>query len=841
VSPPSVVDLAITPPPAAWRVGGKAAGLARLASLGLPVPRCFAITTGAFEEFCSHNRIDLSGDGPEVARTIEAGSWPERLRAEVEDALGRIPGEVVAVRSSAGCEDGLRFSLAGQFATFLSVPRAEVLDRVVRCWSSLFSGSARSYLARMPPGDRRMAVILQEQVRPAWSGVAFSLDPVSRSFDAMAVEWTTGPGADLVAGRVVPNRLALPRHDGILPGEIPSPLRPHLRTLRAHVARIEHAFALPVDVEWCATEDQLFLLQARPVTTVGGPGDVLWSNVNLAENFPAPLAPLAWSFLHRFYAEYIRAVLGLLGWRRREFEAVQHLLSTVTGIHRGRIHYDLTTWYRIVSYFPWSGTFTSFLDAYIGQEVPIRPPPDGRAPAVRRRNHGPLGRLRFLGNLAFALASAGRRLAALERRLEERRRAWRQALLEAADPRASDEVLESVIDLVAEGWSGPCAADLAVMILPGLLGELAERWCGRPRSEVLPTLLQGVEVKSEEPARMLWRLARSSLPGSAGGAGTGDYASWRSGLLEDDARLFEDFLHRFGARCYADCSLVSATFTERPDLAFELVRRFAGAPDPARPELRRASEAGREELLDALCRPLDPARARLLRQVHRWSLRAIQLREEGRLLQSQLFGEARLAIRRTGELLLRSQVLGSPEEIFDLTWEEVRALANGSYPYPECLPGLLAERRRSREAWADEPPPALFVMRAGETLGRDGRGPAPANGPGPQGRALSGVVVSRGKARGRARVLRDPSRETLERGEILVAPSADPGWTPLILLAGGLVLERGGVLSHGAIVAREAGIPGLVQVPDACRAIADGASVVLDGDAGTVSVESCDA
>jgi len=265
------------------------------------------------------------------------------------------------------------------------------------------------------------------------------------------------------------------------------------------------------------------------------------------------------------------------------------------------------------------------------------------------------------------------------------------------------------------------------------------------------------------------------------------------------------------------------------------VRRYALLPDRLSPEAQRVFADERERLVDELCAPLDPLRAGALRLAVRLSLRAIQLREAGRLQQSLLFGEARGAVLRFGELLAEAGALRSRDEVFDLTWEEARDLARGEYPYPECLPHLIEERRASREAAASEQLPALFVGRAGERPGHDraviAAPPQAAEG------VLHGVTVSRGRVRARARVLRDPlTGPELQHGEVLVAASADPGWTPLILLAGGLVLERGGVLSHGAIVAREAGIPGLVQVPDACRAIADGDTVVLDADAGTVCI-----
>jgi pyruvate,water dikinase len=832
-----VVDLERSLAPPMSLVGGKGAGLARLLALDAPVPRSFAITTQAFRVFCERNGIDRAAAPADVARAIQSGAWPVDLREAVDRALAGIPGDLVAVRSSATCEDGEHFSLAGQFATRLFVPRAEVPHAIASCWASLFDGPARSYLARMNAPEPDMAVILQEQIRPAWSGVAFTLDPVTRSLDEVAVEWVEGTGIDLVQGRVNPGRLSLPRRAAAVAGDLPEPLRLHLIALRDHALRVERALGRPVDVEWCATHDRLFLLQARPVTSALGPGDTLWSNVNLIENFPAPLAPLAWSVLERFYEAYVRSALRMLGWRDRDMRRASHLLESVTGIHRGRIHYRLDSWYGLVACFPWSGTLTGFLDAYIGQDVRLRPGPDPATSALRRRSTGLAAKVRFLGRVAALLLRTRRRLRVLEERLEAERRGWRLALREARDARDAGKVLERALALVNDGWQGPCGADVGVAILTGLLGDLVERWSGRRRDDVLPTLLSGVEVRSDEPARILWLLSRDARER---GETPRDAAAWRAGLGPAEARLLDRFLERFGSRCYSDCSLSSPSFVERPDLVLSLVRGFQALPDALAPHAREGLAAQREALAEALAAPMGPIRRRFFRGVHRASLQAIQRREEGRMLQSCLFGEMRVACLRMGELLAAAGTIPERDEVFELTWEEVRSLALGTFPYPEGLAALREERRRLR-ADATTAPPSLFVLRAGEMLGGNPGSRTPARSPDASPHALAGLPVSRGLVRGRARVVRDPVHETLAPGEILVAESADPGWTPLIFLSGGLVLERGGMLSHGAIVAREAGIPGLVQVRDACKEIANGDALLVDADRGTVLVESRDA
>jgi rifampicin phosphotransferase len=832
---PSVVDLGQSPAPPAELVGDKAASLARLASLGLRVPRAWAVTTAAFEEFCNHNGLrPPSLDGEGAQRALSAGTWPPELRQAISHALSALPGDTLAVRASVLADLGHRFSRAGQVDSFFHVPRSDVFDCICRCWASLFVPSVRASLGKAPAGS----VVLQEQLSPDWSGVAFSLHPVTLSLDELHLEWTHGPGLQLIRGDVIPERLAMSRGVPALPEEVPPALRKHLLALHAAFGDLERAYQGPVDVEWCVCGETLFWLQAWPVTMAQRADHILWSSANVSENFPVPLAPLAWSFLRRFYQEYIRSVLRLFGWGPKQFAAVSPLLDEMMGIHQGRAHYNLTSWYQLIFCFPWSDKLAAAFDGYVGLEVPVRPAPDARTSRLRRRSQGLLGTLRFLFRTGALLLWAGHWLRQLDGRLAQARVQWRRAVRASSEPREADEVAEAMAQLVASDWRGPCAADLEVMVLTGLLAGMTERWCQRRPKDVLPTLLQGVAVRSDEPSRLLWTLGQTLAAGEAvdGRAKALDFQAWQAGLLPEARRVFEDFLGRFGARCYSDCNLLAPTFEEKPELVFELARRYAGLPESFSRASRRRAILERQLLVQELCRTCGPLRAVAFRTLVRLSLRAIRHREEGRFDQSLLFGEARGAFLKLGELLQERGVLRAQVDVFELSWEEARGLARGTYAYPEGLLPLVEERRRSRAAMQGQTLPRLFLLRAGDaSFARPGRPSEVASAP--FGRRLAGTAVSRGKARGRARLVRDPTREVLERGEILVATSTDPGWTPLLVLAGGIVLERGGLLSHAAIVAREFGIPGLVQVQHACQEIPDGATVVLDADAGTVLVE----
>ncbi len=805
-------------------VGGKGASIARMAAAGLKVPHAFAVTTAAFQEFFRAK----SATSP--SRSGLARALPTELATALARQLAMLPGDTFAVRSSATVEDGLQFSMAGQLDTFLNVPRAEVEDAVKRCWASLFAERAQSYLARMPPHERSMAVVVQQQVDAAWSGVAFSLDPLSLSCDDLVIEWTTGLGDKLVSGEVDPEKVKLARTHPHLPADLPPTLATHLGELHARVLTLEKALSCPVDVEWCATETALWILQVRPITTVQGDDYLLWSNVNLTENFPNPLAPLAWSVIERFYEEYMRATLRLFGWGDREFTQVQHLLKSLTGIHGGRIYYNLSSWYRLISYFPRGGDLQRFLNTYIGQGVPINVSLDQRAPRLRAQQQSAWGTVRLASCLLLAFGKTSRRIDELEKDLAVRRKDWRSRLSDATHPHHALEIVEEIMSTVARQWQGPCGADLMVMILPSLLGQLLESWGDQGASEeLLPSLLQGVSVKSDEPSQLLWQLSQQL---KAAGRVAGDFQQ----LAPEHQAIFNEFIERFGSRCYNDCSLITPTFEEQPALAWSLVSRFEGVSDRFSEEAKAPLREAREQTLGRVCSSLSAPKAALVRRLVGLSLKAIQNREAGRMQQSFLFGELRQALRRAGTLLEQRGALQAADDVFFCTLNEVDALSRNAFAGLTHLPETLSSRKEELLGLKAQFPPSAFLLRAAGTLPQAVPRASDAEAPVSSG-VLRGVAVSRGKVSGVARVVRDPAAgDTLEPGQILVASSTDPGWTPLFMLASGLILERGGLLSHGAIVAREMDIPALVGVKDACSRIPNGASLVLDASNGRVEL-----
>ena len=824
-------------------VGFKAARLADIARLGLPVPEAFALTVDAFNEFCSANGIRLSEGPPErVAERIRAGAFPAAFRDELRERLAALPGLTVAVRSSALSEDGAACSMAGQLETFLDVRREDVPEKVKACWAGLFGPAVQAYAAKhgMAPATE-MGVIVQRQIHPRYAGVLFTLDPVTGSADHFVIEWVEGLGDALVSGTVTPERIRVSRRSPVVPAGLAPDLARVLAQLAAHAALVERQVGCPVDIEWCVEGTKLFLLQARPVTAAMARDAVVWTSTNMSENFPKPLTPFTWSIVDEFYTRYVRSLTRMLGVRDPALGKRHSPIHRLTGVQGGRVYYNIRSWYGLLeTYVPGGGgALRRGLDHYIGQRVPV--PLDAGDRGARGRRAGPLAWIAFWSRLALHLSRGRRCLARFERMFLTYRRALRRPSYDSLAAPALMQNLDALFEnFVARHWHRQCIADLSVLVFPGLLDALLERWAapsgGRAGTGAASArLLRQPGTSGTEAVAIIARMAEGigAHLGLAALLEARRHAELGDVLPAPLRDLYADFMERFGSRCYNECMIVSPTFEERPDLFWDLVVKYRRAPRARATFGPHATPEGvpEDDPAAGVLRALPLGRRLVVRLVLGRARRAIALREQGRLVQSLLFGEIRRLALALGEKLVRLGHLRATEDVFYLHTAELRDLCAGKFLFPETLPDLIALRRRALERCEEREPPECFVAPEGAYF--RARDPVASCA---EGSTLCGVGASGGRARGTARVVLDPARDGFEPGDILVARSTDPGWTALFAIAGALVLERGGILSHGAIVAREFGVPAVVGVEGATRRLRGGEQVSVDGDTGEVAI-----
>ncbi|MEV0729742.1 PEP/pyruvate-binding domain-containing protein [Polymorphospora sp. NPDC050346] len=809
----AVVDLAGIDTGMADLVGGKAAGLARMIRAGERVPGGFCVTTTAL-----------------VGGTLPVG--------EIERAYERMGGGAVAVRSSATAEDLPDASFAGQHVTVLSVTGLpDLLEAVRACLDSLDSERVAAYRAASGVGAARMAVVVQRMVDAAVAGVLFTANPVTGSRSEMVVDAAPGPGAALVDGAVDADHYVLAA-DG-RPDRVDGCLAPQrLAELYAAGRRLRDRAGTPQDVEWAVDHDGvLWLLQSRPVTTLfpvppqtGRPGPRVY--LELGGQFQGvlqPFTPMGVAAL-RAVAAGIGGGSGKEGRPGKDGRSGND--SSVVEIG-GRLYFDLTDTVRRPGADRW---LPKFVEADFGPRVRTvveqvladpRFAPDPK-PARRGGGVGPLLRVapRAVAGVVRALARpAPARDRALRAVDEFRRESVAPPGLDTAARR-----LRFVADV------GLPTRNLERMIWPLMAGILA--------GAAPAALLKGVATEAEvrtvlggmphnitiEMDLALWEIAeragghRELLLGVPAAELAARYLA---GELPDIG--LAGFLDRFGHRAAVEIDIGVPRWAEDPAPVFAAIANYLRITDPDQAPDRRFARAARTATatLDDLARRVRrrrPVRGRIAVFLLRRARQLGGLRELGKFAGLYPLGEMRRQLLLVGAELAGQGLLKEAQDIMFLDLAEADAAVHRQVDHRE----LVAARRLAydRERRRTHVPVALLSdgtdVEALRTAKPAGEG------------TLAGLAAAPGTVTGPARVVRDPADAYLEPGEILVAPTTDPGWTPLFLTAGGLVTEIGAPLAHGPTVAREYGIPAVICVRDATRLIRTGQVITVDGATGTV-------
>lgn len=826
-------------------LGGKAATLARLAVAGLSSPVWIAVTPAAFA----------------AARAQDtAAEWalPADLAAELDAWLvaHAPPGTLWAVRSSAADEDGGESSFAGQLSSFLNVARADVPARVVDVWRSAFTPHLLAYRRERglqgPPAPP--AVLIQRMVPAQAAGIAFSADPVSGRRGVAVVAAVRGLGAGLATGAQSGDAWHVDRDGVIIQATLLDAAAPVLpeSTVQA-VAALARACAArlgrPQDIEWAWDGAQVHLLQSRPITTLGELSDpdgvyTLWDNSNIVESYGGTTTPLTYSFARRAYQEVYQELCRILGVPRGMIAARSAVFANLIGYIRGRIYYNLLNWYRVLALLPGFKANRSFMEQMMGvkESLPAEIVADLAAATWQDRLLDRLRLGRAMLGLVVAYATLGRRRAAFYARLDNALgqmpdlSRWRADELVAYYRRLESELLPR--------WDAPLVNDFFAMIFYGVLRKLTGAWCGDAAGTLQNDLLTGQGgMISAEPAALVRELARLAQDVEA--TTPGFVARLCSGSLSDIlpalegqpafAAAYRAYLERFGERCLNELKLESATLHDDPLPLLRAVGRLAaGQGDDLR---AHRAEGGDSTAAQAEARAAQAMSGKPLRRVlFGWVLaqarERVRDRENLRFERTRVFGRARRVLHALGERLYAAGALDDPADVFYLEVAEVTGWVEGTVTCTN-LRGLVGVRKVEAATWATLPaPPPRFATFGGVY---EGNRFAPLTPPIVlSGELQRGIGASPGRVQGRARVVRNPLDAALVQGDIVVAEHTDPSWILILPLASALVVARGSLLSHAAIVARELGIPAVVGLSGAPEWLRDGDQVEVDGAAGTV-------
>ncbi len=849
--------------------GGKAAALMRLCEAGFDVPRGAVLTVDFFEPWFEQIRSTeswaaLVNSAPE--------QWGERCAA-VKAHVDRLPlstaqqgalseldaldGSRFAVRSSSPDEDLGRASFAGAYETVLGVGRDEIEAGVRRCFASSLDARILRYKQQhgFEPFEPRIAVIVQTQVDSEVAGVGFSLNPLTNDYDEAVVDASWGLGESVVSGAVSPDHFVVSKVDGAVlerelgtkatslhlgPGgtvvregirsDEPCLAEAQLGELTSVIAAIEAELRTPVDVEFAYVGSMLHILQARPITawvplhesmqTPPGEHRRLFMDAALSGGLAtsAPLSPIGESFFEHFAGLMIRNYVGKLPWELGRGDEVAFLCG-------GRLYAELSNVLWLVSP-KMLARNQATLDALMA--ATLRNVDRKRYRSLRRpvwvSLRGLLLYFRMvwnarpmIGNLLRGMVRPRRARLRHDQAVEAFEASFRQlpregsirALVDEQGPRVITHVLNTLMAHLFIGMLGTSLARLAIPRRHRELGDRLERgFEGNVVVEMgvamfrMSKLLSAADM--EDPEQLARRLEDGTAPDAFSNA-------------------WDDFVARFGWRGPHEVDLGQPRYQDAPLLALRQVCAMGRADFD--PEASHGQQVqARRDAYAQLRGKLGPIRRLLLRRGYLWLDLFAGSRDTPKHQYLMFFAAARARALGQGQVLVEAGRLDRAEDVMRLRVEDVeRALEDPSLD----LRALQAERT----AFID----LLSEVVRGFPAVIDSRGritrPAPLEeSPG----ELSGMPISPGVVRGPAKILLDPHHKSVEPGEILIAYTTDPGWTPLFVNAAAVVLEVGGMLQHGAVVAREYGKPCVAGIPDLLDRFEDGEEIEVDGTTGVV-------
>jgi rifampicin phosphotransferase len=602
-------------------------------------------------------------------------------------------------------------------------------------------------------------------------------------------------------------------------------------------------FGRPQDIEWAIADGKLYLLQARPITALPPDPDGalnIWDNSNIAESYGGVTTPLTFSFARRVYEAVYRQFCRMMGVSGGTIAQHDNTFRCMLGLMQGQIYYNLLNWYRLLALLPGFQINRSFMEQMMGVREELPEDILAELKGVTWRD-----KLRDGGRLIFTIGGLIRNYWTLPQQIEQFYRRLDTALgqqsVELAEMR-SDELAAYYLELERQlltKWDAPLVNDFFAMIFYGVLRKLAVKWCGDHAGTLQNDLVSGEGgMVSAEPARLVQEMAAVVDDRFAQTLREGSLTEILAQMPPQFETLYRAYLQKFGDRCLEELKLESETLHDQPLLLLRSVGQLAlgkrgvgkAAPLENRPNqsinLRQRAE---QQVIQTLKHPIKKV-------IFNWVLRnaraRVRDRENLRFERTRVFGRVRQICLELGKRFYAADLLDVPRDIFYLELNEILGIVNGTATCTD-LRGMVAVRQAEFERYR-----GMSLENRFQTRGmvhpivkiKNDRVDKVAN----HGSSLQGTGCCPGMVRAQVQVVTDPRQAVLQPGCILVAEKTDPGWIMLFPAAAGLLVERGSVLSHSAIVAREMGIPAIVSIPGVTQWLKTGDWVEMDGSTGMI-------
>jgi len=818
------------------KLGGKAKALAQLGQARFNIPSWFVVADFT-ESDCS----------------------------EIFNSSKALDSSLFAVRSSAAAEDGAQHSFAGQFDSFLNVTTSQLVEKIKLVQNSAQSAHVDSYqssklIANVTPPS----VIIQRMLDPDVSGVAFSADPVSGNLDHTVISAVWGTGSALVSGEVDADCWTLDpdgsnvreiiahkkfQHsasstsiEGVQlvetePEKIAIPCLTNTQKIEVQqlVRQCAEHFNCPQDIEWVYEAGTLYLLQSRPITTLSHgyrSADPLtvWDNSNIAESYSGNTSMMTFTFAERIYENVYREFCRMLSVPEKKVIASDPIFKNMLGHIHGHVYYNLNSWYHVLALLPGFSLNRGFMEQMMGVKEPM---PDEIVEAIIEKTR--VSKVADGCAIVSTLFGLVRNHWKLKKQMSAFYKRLNTALAMPAselDQMEGKQLVQHYRDLesqLLQRWDAPLINDFFAMIHYGTLRSLCEKWLG-DASLQNTLLLDTGDIISAEPPRRIKEMATiaakdASLTSCLANPDVSSEVKIAQ-LMQSSklAEFYKIYLEKFGDRCLEELKLESPTVVDDPTSLLSgiggMAQRIRSGKVPQKPQVFNVPEI-----------KLSGMKSVIFKWVLQNAKSRVRDRENLRFERTRLFGRVRKIVVLLGHKLANDSWIDDPQEVFYLTISEVMGVYESTHE-PSSLRDLIVERKLQECSFTT--PPDRFETRGEITLSTPLTSTQTAASS--DSSDLSGTGACPGIVRGFVRVVHDPRNATLKEGEILVAQQTDPGWVVLFPAANGLLVERGSLLSHSAIVARELQLPCIVSIPNVTCTLKTGDYVEMNGSTGTIQL-----
>ena len=826
-------------------MGGKATALSKIGKVIDNIPDWFVVAFTGFNK--------------------ETKNILDEAKFEIEKKLQEFSeNEYFAIRSSAGNEDSSDNSFAGQFDTFLYVKKQDVIQKILEVYLSAFSERIETYRKENNIEEIMIpSVIVQKMVNSEKSGVAFGANPVNSNIKEVVVSAVFGLGSGLVDGIATADTYKIENNntekeiatkdfmhvlenDRVIQKQVDEKLKnsqvlseKQIIEVKELVKKASVFFGRYQDIEWAYEGEKLYLLQSRPITTLTSSkeGKInVFDNSNIVESYGGITTPLTFSFIRMVYENVYIELCKIFNVKQEKIEMNSAMFKNMLALIDGRVYYNLYGWYGLLSMFPGLGSNKKFMEQMMGVKESL---PDDLFPVPQATFKDKIG----LVNTGWGLVKGFIKIRKMTDRFYERL----NDALEDKDINSMDlyELHDYYYELekkLLHKWDAPLVNDFLAMIFYGQLKEQCKELFEDEGNLIHNDLLcdEG-GIISSEPAKKIKEMAKIAKDNEdlINLLENKDilYVQKELPKYEEFNKKLNEYLDKFADRCLEELKLETLTLRDNPASLYSSVATFA----------KRIREKGLEEIDERKNRELaekrvkEKLRFKLVKQakfnfILKQARFTVKNRENLRFERTRLFGRVRELFLRIGFILTSMNIIEDKRDIFYLEVDEILFYIDGKST-TNNLKELISIRKEQYLKYKNMNPDDRFysygAVNIGNSFKRENNGESIKESK----VELKGIGASPGIVTGRVRVIRNPENAKLEQGEILVAEFTDPGWIMLFPAASGILVERGSLLSHSAIVSRELGIPAVVGITGLIDTLKDGDIVELDGTTGIVKVK----